>query len=124
MQFYLQGGLFMHFVTLSAIAAAFYTLRSRQLLRGALDTDARKELGRTMELASGYVGLGLAMGLLGTFFGVIETAAAVQSAPTEELAKATMRGLSISLTTLTFATMLAIPLGFVGMSNRARFLRA
>jgi hypothetical protein len=98
-EFYANGGIFNHFVTIGfgvAAASLFFAWRGA----GAkwLDT-----CGRTLLTCLG-------LGLLGTAFGVAEVGAAVATVPPELAAAATARGLGIAVNTLAWALFGAIPL--------------
>jgi biopolymer transport protein ExbB/TolQ len=118
-QFYRDGGLFMHFITVAATFGIAYTIRSARLAR-RMDTPARRaHFARSMDLAEGCIGIALAMGVLGSLFGLIDTTAAIQSVESDQLLKTIMRGISISSYTTTFALMVGIPLAFGVVFNRA-----
>ena len=97
--FYANGGIFNHFVTIGfgvAAASLFFAWRGA----GAKWFDT---CGRVLLTCLG-------LGLLGTAFGVSEVGAAVATVPPEVAAAATARGLGIAVIPLAWALFGAIPL--------------
>ena len=102
--FYSNGGVFMHPITFTAVAAVTALL---------LDARARK-LGdpepSRLQLADRVILLGVLIGLIGSSMGVTELFAALQMNPPEDFTTLLARGGAIVPFPLTWALMLAIPI--------------
>lgn len=99
----------MHFITLVAIAAAYYTLKGRAIARWGPAKRGAEVFATTMQLASRLVGLGMAISVLGTLLGCCEVFQIVVHAPPAEFATAMTKGFSFALVTITWALLLLIP---------------
>lgn len=112
--FYFQGGVFMHFITLFTLAATTLLISRVAKLR---DVTKRANDERTVVARSDSTGgilIAIVMlGALGTVFGFIEIAAAVQTVPEAQWAAATVRALPIALSTIAWSLMCATPLVLV-----------
>jgi len=111
-QFYQQGGLFMHPITLVAMACGASLVQRILAARRTMTsptTGAVLDGGSTVSL----VATGLMLGTVGTVFGLVEVCAAVQSVPAEMLSLAAARGGAIALTTLAFALLVLTPVMFM-----------
>ena len=114
-EFYANGGVFMHAISLTAVAAVTAL---------ALDLRARK-LGddglARLRLADRLVGLGLGLGLLGGVFGMIDFGAALASLDDPAVyQQAVGRGLGIVGVPLAWALMVGIPIFLAGTLQRRR----
>lgn len=106
--FYAYGGLFMHVVSLCSVGALVALLFFVKEVR--VDPNRR----RGLHLARALGRAALMAGALGTLFGFMEVAGALQSVEAlEEWPRAIARGGSISLITLTFGVMCTLPIGVV-----------
>jgi len=111
-QFYQQGGVFMHLITLCVIAGvSSLVLRAR---------DARRTMStpqRPTALDGGttpwLIAAGLMFGVAGTLMGVIELAAALRTIPMESWPMALSRGGQITVYPLTWAMLAFGPLVLV-----------
>jgi len=102
-EFYSNGGVLMHVITLSAaISAAAILLHGRSRRMGSEDT---KLLG----LAERMAGLALAVGVLGSLFGLVEMCAALQWIEGDKLEPALRAGRIVPITA-EWGLMCAIPL--------------
>ena len=107
-QFYQQGGLFMHPITLIAVACGASLV---QRILAARRTMTMPTTGTVLDGGSttSLVATGLMIGTVGTVFGFVEVCAAVQSVPAEVLSLAAARGGAIALTTLAFSLLVLTP---------------
>ena len=113
-QFYASGGVLMHAITLTAVAATtvlFLDARARRL-----GDDDPKRLCLADRLLLRCVGIGL----IGTSMAATELCAALSMAPTEQYFAVLARGGAIVPFTLTWSLMLAIPLWIAGTVMRQR----
>ena len=112
-QFYQQGGVFMHLVTLLALASTGLLAARAVRLRGlAQRVTARKPPPRP-EHEGLILGLIVAAGLVGTLgatFGFIETFAALRTVPPEHHMLALCRAVPVALTPFAWSLMLVSPL--------------
>ncbi len=112
-QFYQQGGVFMHPITLLALATAAL-LASRALgIRGLVKAvTAGKRLAAAPDdrLTLGLIVTALMLGMLGTTFGIIETCAALRSVPPEQHTLAVARAIPLALATLAWSLLVGAPL--------------
>lgn len=104
-EFYAQGGLFMHAVALTSITSGV------QCIRAFVTTKTAGSARALLESARGYMKSSLGFGALGTLFGLHDVAAAIQSAPADQLAKALLKGTGLALTSTSFAFICVVPLG-------------
>lgn len=112
-QFYQQGGVFMHLVTLLSLAAAGMLAARAVRLR----TLANRVLSAKPVGAAGDLGLVTALtvaallcGVLGATFGLMETAGALQTIDGAMRPDALLRALPIAASPFAWALMLAVPL--------------
>jgi hypothetical protein len=114
LEFYAKGGVFMHAISLAAVAAItvlFLDARARKLG----DDDPKR-----LRLADRLVVLGLGIGLIGSTMGVTELFAALSMVAPEQFTSVLARGGAIVPFTLTWALMLAIPLWVATTVQRYR----
>ena len=116
LQFYSNGGVFMHVITLAAgaaVTALILNRRGRELGQAADDQ-------RLLGLADRLAWLCLALGMLGSLFGCFDFFMALQFVPAEEFTKASLRGLGIIPVTTAWALMVGIPIWAAAGVQRAR----
>ena len=121
--FYRDGGLFMHFITLTGAAATLYTLKGALISFHSEAARAEKPFFSTMKLATRLSLLAISIGLLGAFFGVLEAFQAAAEAPVDQRAAAMARGIGIAFNTVGWALMLFNPLYLASAVLRYRFTR-
>ncbi|MEM6296809.1 MAG: hypothetical protein AAGA54_36420 [Myxococcota bacterium] len=113
LQFYQQGGVFMHLITLFTLAAtvliAMQGLGLRDLARATLQ-GTQPPASATDGLTRGLMVAAVLIGVLGTMFGLMEIAGALQTVPEAARGNALLRALPIALTTMTWSLMCIIPL--------------
>ena len=119
-QFYQDGGLFMHVVSLTALASTFFVAKSALMVRKSEPRAVEPRIDPTLRLATHLAWLTLPIGLLGTMFGMMEVAGALLRAPEPVALKHIAQGLAISLNTSAWATMVAISLLFAAVVTRYR----
>lgn len=111
-QFYQEGGLFMHVVTLLSLVTGARLLRRgggiRRMFRDPLSQRARLRWGDPLTPA--LVAAVVLAGMLGSVLGFAEVHAALQTVPPELRALAQSRGSQIAVIPLVWALMIAIPL--------------
>lgn len=99
-EFYFNGGIYMHLVTVGlGLAATCFVF-------------ARRAEQRERWLATGTraLFLCLAVGLLGTIFGIVEVGEAVAGCQVEEAAKAATRGFGLAVHPFSWALLGTLPL--------------
>lgn len=112
-EFYQQGGVFMHLITLLSLASAGLLARSAVGIRGLVHrVTAGKPAPAAPDdrLTLAFIVGALMFGTLGTTFGFIETCAALRTVPPEHHMMALMRAVPITLTPLAWSLLLAAPL--------------
>ena len=101
--FYLDGGVFNHFVTIGlAIAASSLVFHARSSGEGT---------ARWLRLTDRALLGCVAVGLLGTLMGIIDAGAALQTIPADQFLPAAARGAGIAVVPLAWALLGTIPLG-------------
>lgn len=131
-QFYQQGGVFMHLITLLALTSTGLLASRAVRLRGLVRRVTAGKPPPPPEHEGLILGLMVAAGLagaLGATFGLIETGAALRSVPPEHQVMALSRALPIALSPFAWSLLLVIPLvlgrGVVGaVEARLRRLAA
>jgi hypothetical protein len=117
--FYQNGGVFMHVITLGAVVGVTSVLvHGRKRRMGAEDT-------KLLRLADRVAGVCVALGVLGTVFGLIDMGAALASLDPDAIdpvrfGQAAARGLAIAPTPIGYALMCAIPIWIATTVNRTR----
>ena len=112
-QFYQQGGVFMHLVTLLSLAAAgilaTHAVRLRTLAKRVL---AAKPAGESVDfgLVGGLTLAAIMSGVLGATFGFMELAGALRTIPAAQHDAALLRALPLAVTPFAWALMLGTPL--------------
>ena len=102
-EFYQNGGVLMHAITLcAAISMAAVLLHGRSRRLGSDDT-------KLLSLSERMAGLALAIGVLGTLFGVVEMCAALATIEGDMVSLALRAGQIVPIT-LEWGLMCAIPL--------------
>jgi hypothetical protein len=111
-QFYQEGGIFMHVVTLLSLVTGARLLRRAGGIRRTFRDPAaeRSRLRWGDPLTPALVATVVLAGMLGTVSGFGEVHAALLTVPPEVYAMAQSRGSQIALYPLSYALMLAIPL--------------
>lgn len=112
-QFYQQGGVFMHLITLLALAGTGILAVRAARLRGLVHRvkTAQPAAPRTEGGLIGALALAsLMVGLLGTTFGFMELCAAVLTIPPPQQIQAVFRATPMALTTVAWSLMLSVPL--------------
>lgn len=112
--FYQNGGLFMHFISLGAVAALTSVLLHGRARRMGND-DAK-----LLDLANHMAGLCVIVGVLGSVFGLMELGAALSMVEPELFTRAALRGGSIVLVTFGWGLMCAIPIWTATAIQRTR----
>jgi hypothetical protein len=103
LEFYLNGGVFNHFVTIGlAIAASSLVFHARAQGEG---------MARWLRLADRALLGCIAVGLLGTLMGIIDASAALATIPADQFLAAGARAAGIAVVPLAWALLGAIPLG-------------
>lgn len=111
-QFYQDGGVFMHVVTLLSLVAGIRLVRRAGGIRRTF-RDPRSERARLRwgdPLTPALVACTVLVGMLGAVLGLSEVQAAISTIPPELHSIAEARGSQIAVYPLTWALMLAIPL--------------
>ncbi|MGH1343353.1 MAG: hypothetical protein ACRBN8_17465 [Nannocystales bacterium] len=112
-QFYQQGGVFMHLITLFALAStgllAARAVRLRRLVRRVTSGTPPPPPEHEGLILGLMVAAGLA-GALGATFGLIETCAALQTVPPEHHVRAVTRAIPLALSPFAWSLMLVTPL--------------
>ncbi|KIG14595.1 hypothetical protein DB30_06650 [Enhygromyxa salina] len=112
--FYQNGGLFMHFISLgAAVALTSVVLHGRARRMGSDDP-------KLLHLADRVGGLCLAVGLLGSVFGMIEAGAALSTVEPALFEQASARAQAIVPVTVAWALMCAIPIWTATAVHRVR----
>lgn len=102
--YYQNGGVFMHFISLgAAVALTSVLLHGRARRMGSDDP-------RLLRLADRFAWLCVAVGLLGSVFGLSEMCAALNMVEPELFAQAALRGAGIVPITLGWGLTCAIPI--------------
>ena len=112
-EFYQHGGLFMHAISLTAIAAvAGIALRARAVRRFLNRPVEERGNGATLgsTAAPWVVAAMLVFGALGSAMGWVELMAAVQTVPGDQKLLAFMRGGQIMIYPLAWSLMIAAPI--------------
>lgn len=112
-QFYQQGGVFMHLITLFALVGSGLLASRAMRLRGLVRRVTAAKPPPPPEHEGLLVGLMLAAalaGCLGATFGVIETFAALRTVPPEHHILALGRAVPLALSPFAWSLMLVIPL--------------
>ncbi|NVB40127.1 hypothetical protein G6O69_19935 [Pseudenhygromyxa sp. WMMC2535] len=103
-QFYINGGVFNHAITITAaIGVLALALHARALKLGQTSDDGLRVVDRLVVLCVGF-------GLLGTLFGSIDLAAALQTIPAADYDLGRARGMTLVVIPLAWSLMCAIPL--------------
>lgn len=110
LQFYFNGGLFMHIVTLCGIAATFHVLRALAIAKWGEPGRGEVLFASTARLGNWLAAIGMGVGALGTMFGLLDTSMAAREAPVDQMLAAALKGMAISLSPLMFSLMFALPL--------------
>lgn len=105
-QFYQQGGVFMHAVTVLSLAGASVLAVRAVKLRSQPSRSAEQSPG----LVRGLLACTLMCGVLGATFGFIEICAALLSAPPERQLTGALRAVPMALAPIAWSLMLATPL--------------
>jgi hypothetical protein len=119
MQFYFNGGVFMHVITLAAAAAVGTLVFHARVRRHGPDDP------KLLSFAERLAWLCVAVGLLGSAFGLVEMNGAMSSLDPEAFTPVTYdqvraRAMTIVPTTLSWGLMCAIPLWLVASVRRVR----
>ena len=125
-QFYQQGGVFMHLITLCVIGAvASIALRTREARRSMV-APHRSKAALDGGITPWLLAAGVMFGLGGTLMGFIELCAALRTIPVESWPLALSRGAEISVYPLTWAMMCLAPLALVhgGLRHFERRMKA
>ncbi len=112
-EFYQQGGVFMHLVTLLSLAAAgILATCAVRLGRRAKRVLAAKPAGEPQDfgLVGGLTLAAVMCGVLGATFGFMEVAGALRTIPAGQHEAALLRALPIAATPFAWALMLGTPL--------------
>ncbi len=112
-EFYQQGGVFMHLITLLTLASAGLLAKEALGIRGLVRrvTAGKPPPAATEDrLTLAFIIGALMFGLLGATFGIIETCAALRTVPPEHHTLALMRAIPIALSPLAWSLLLAAPL--------------
>ncbi len=113
-QFYASGGVFMHAISVVAVAATtvlFLHARARSLG----DDDPKR-----LRLADRLLVVCVGLGLLGSLFGMIDMAAALTSVEAEQFSLGLARGMRLVPVTLCWALMVSIPIWIASTIQRHR----
>ena len=112
-QFYQQGGVFMHLITLFALTSTGLLASRAVRLRGLVRRVTAGKPPPPAEHEGLILGLMVAAGLagaLGATFGLIETGAALRSVAPEHQMMALARALPIALSPFAWSLLLLIPM--------------
>lgn len=102
-QFYQQGGPFMHFISLVAIAVAVSLARRVLAARRTLN-DPEAALHLQPNVTPWLIACGIMIGLLGSCMGLMEVSAALRTISPDQWTNAALRGAPIAM----FATQWAL----------------
>lgn len=110
-EFYQQGGLFMHLVTLGAMGSTASILLRGIALRRTMNEPTRR--GALDGGTTGWLMLAAVLsGAAGSALGLLEVAHAVQTIPVEHWPLALSRGLPIAVYPATWSFLVMIPIVF------------
>ena len=111
-QFYQEGGMYMHLVSLLSLAAGpRLVLRAGGIRRTFRDPKGERSRLRWGDpLTPALVACTVIAGMLGAVFGFVDVQAALLTVPPEVYAIAEARGSQIAVYPLSWALMLALPL--------------
>ncbi len=113
-EFYQFGGFFNHVVTLLALVAL------ASLVRHAVRPQRPGADLSLLQLTERFAGLGVAAGVLGTVFNMIEMSAALATVDAELFLPAANRGLSLVPIPLAWSLLCAIPIWIASTCMRQR----
>jgi hypothetical protein len=108
-QFYQQGGLFMHVISLTALGC-IVSIARRAFAARQTTADPKRPAALDGGVTPWLAAAGVLMGMGGTAMGIIEGAAALQTIPQEMWPMALSRVFQIVTNPLVLATMLFIPI--------------
>ncbi|MEE9382434.1 MAG: hypothetical protein V3V08_03370 [Nannocystaceae bacterium] len=119
-QFYSDGGVFMHAVSIFAAAGAYHTFKAVAIhLQATRQEPDNGTFDTTIKFATGLLVLCVGMGVLGTLVGLLEVGGGVvKHAALEAKLDILARGTGIAANPTSLALMASLPLYFLGLLTR------